>query len=100
MGRIGAQDPILFSLNFLDEFENLMQHTTTHQHIPFDFNSSFIKLHFGSNKQRNVSYEEFTQILHVSVYVYVILISYTGKKRALNYVLLCVKILTNKNAFG
>ena len=49
-----------------DEFETILQHTTTHQHIPFNFNSNFIKRHFGVQKQRNVSYEEFTQILHVS----------------------------------
>ncbi len=50
---------------FVDEFEKIMKHTVMHQHIPFDFNSNFIKRHFGASKKRQVSYEEFTQILHV-----------------------------------
>jgi solute carrier family 25 aspartate/glutamate transporter 12/13 len=47
-----------------DEFEDVLKRTELHQHIPFDFNSKFILLHFGKNKQRTVSYTEFTQLLH------------------------------------
>ena len=50
----------------LDEFEDVLSHTTLHYKHPFNFNSDFIKLHFGRKKQRNVSYGEFTQLIHVS----------------------------------
>ena len=49
----------------VDEFKSVLQRTVFHQHMPFDFNSTFIHLHFGKDKQRNVSYTEFTQLLHV-----------------------------------
>jgi len=47
-----------------DEFEDVLKRTDLYQHIPFNFNSSFILLHFGKNKERTVSYTEFTQLLH------------------------------------
>ncbi|KAL3837138.1 hypothetical protein ACJMK2_022516 [Sinanodonta woodiana] len=47
-----------------DEFEDIVTHTTLHQRIPFNFNCDFIKLHFGENKERKVTYQEFTQLIH------------------------------------
>ncbi|XP_041371457.1 calcium-binding mitochondrial carrier protein Aralar2-like [Gigantopelta aegis] len=47
-----------------DEFEDIIKHTTLNRKIPFDFNSDFIKLHFGADKKRRVSYAEFTQLIH------------------------------------
>ncbi|XP_035220847.1 calcium-binding mitochondrial carrier protein Aralar1-like [Stegodyphus dumicola] len=47
-----------------DEFEEIIKHTTLHQEIPFNFNSEFLRLHFGADKQREISYNEFTQLLH------------------------------------
>ncbi|GFR64060.1 calcium-binding mitochondrial carrier protein Aralar1, partial [Elysia marginata] len=47
-----------------DEFEDLIKHTTLHAHIPFNFESEFIKLHFGRDKSRKVTYQEFTQLIH------------------------------------
>ncbi|XP_013413713.1 calcium-binding mitochondrial carrier protein Aralar1 [Lingula anatina] len=47
-----------------DEFEQVLSHTTLHQYIPFDFKTDFVNLHFGRDKRREVSYAEFTQILH------------------------------------
>lgn len=47
-----------------DEFQDVLQRTDLHQRIPFNFDSKFILLHFGKDKQRDVSYTEFTQLLH------------------------------------
>jgi len=33
--------------------------------IPFDFDCDFVKNHFGKDKQRQINYQEFTQIIHV-----------------------------------
>ena len=48
-----------------DEFEDVLQHTELNDRIPFDFDSHFIRMHFGKDRQRNISYAEFTQLLHV-----------------------------------
>ncbi|XP_076455982.1 electrogenic aspartate/glutamate antiporter SLC25A13, mitochondrial-like isoform X2 [Babylonia areolata] len=47
-----------------DEFEDIIKHTTLNQKMPFNFNSEFIQLHFGKDKSRKVTYNEFTQLLH------------------------------------
>jgi solute carrier family 25 aspartate/glutamate transporter 12/13 len=47
-----------------DEFEDVLRHTELHAHIPFNFDSHFIRMHFGKDHKRNVSYTEFTQLLH------------------------------------
>lgn len=47
-----------------DEFHSILSHTNMHRHIPFDFSSDFIKLHFGKERTRQVSYTEFCQIIH------------------------------------
>ncbi|RUS72268.1 hypothetical protein EGW08_019969 [Elysia chlorotica] len=47
-----------------DEFEDIIKHTTLHASIPFNFESEFIKLHFGRDKSRKVTYQEFTQLIH------------------------------------
>ncbi|XP_055859590.1 electrogenic aspartate/glutamate antiporter SLC25A13, mitochondrial-like isoform X2 [Biomphalaria glabrata] len=47
-----------------DEFQDIIKHTTLHQFIPFDFDSEFIKLHFGKDKSRKVTYTDFTQLIH------------------------------------
>ncbi|XP_021341671.1 calcium-binding mitochondrial carrier protein Aralar1-like isoform X1 [Mizuhopecten yessoensis] len=46
------------------EFEEIIQHTTLNRKIPFDFDCDFIKLHFGKDKERKVTYPEFTQMIH------------------------------------
>lgn len=50
---------------FTDEFVEVMKKTTLHQRIPFDMNGGFVKLYFGKEKKRVVSYAEFSQFLHV-----------------------------------
>lgn len=47
-----------------DEFQDILKHTTLYQSIPFNFESEFIRLHFGKDKSRKVSYSEFTQLIH------------------------------------
>ncbi|KAF8788513.1 calcium-binding mitochondrial carrier protein Aralar1-like [Argiope bruennichi] len=47
-----------------DEFEEIIKHTTLHEQIPFNFGSEFLRLHFGGDKKREISYNEFTQLLH------------------------------------
>ncbi|XP_013781722.1 calcium-binding mitochondrial carrier protein Aralar1-like [Limulus polyphemus] len=47
-----------------DEFEEIVGYTTLHEKIPFDFKGEFMRLHFGDNRKRTVSYTEFSQVLH------------------------------------
>ncbi|XP_005095774.2 calcium-binding mitochondrial carrier protein Aralar2 [Aplysia californica] len=47
-----------------DEFEDIIKHTTLNAKIPFNFESDFIRLHFGKDKSRKVTYPEFTQLIH------------------------------------
>ncbi|KAG9509229.1 Calcium-binding mitochondrial carrier protein Aralar1 [Fragariocoptes setiger] len=47
-----------------DEFEEIIQLTTLHQKIPFDFRGDFMKLHFGEDRKRTVTFSEFSQVLH------------------------------------
>uniref|UniRef100_A0A8C6PXY1 Solute carrier family 25 member 12 n=6 Tax=Nothobranchius TaxID=28779 RepID=A0A8C6PXY1_NOTFU len=47
-------------------FENvrdIFSQTTAHHHIPFNWNCEFIRLHFGHERNKNLSYAEFTQFL-------------------------------------
>ncbi|GFY71627.1 calcium-binding mitochondrial carrier protein Aralar1 [Trichonephila inaurata madagascariensis] len=48
----------------IDEFEEIIKHTTLHEQIPFNFGSEFLRLHFGGDRKREISYNEFTQLLH------------------------------------
>jgi len=48
-----------------DEFKEIISKTTLHQRIPFPLDTSdFVKLYFGKDRQRSVSYVEFSQFLH------------------------------------
>ncbi|XP_078519847.1 electrogenic aspartate/glutamate antiporter SLC25A13, mitochondrial [Lissotriton helveticus] len=47
-------------------FEDVKQvfgQTTIHQHIPFNWDSEFVQLHFGKDRKRFLPYAEFTQFL-------------------------------------
>ncbi|KAK9736869.1 EF-hand domain pair [Popillia japonica] len=46
------------------EFVEVMKKTELHQRIPFNIESPFVQLYFGKNKQRVISYSEFSQFLH------------------------------------
>ncbi|XP_023349419.1 calcium-binding mitochondrial carrier protein Aralar1 [Eurytemora carolleeae] len=47
-----------------DEFVDIISKTTIHKRIPFNYDSEFIKLYFGKEKSRQISYSEFSQFLH------------------------------------
>ena len=48
-----------------DEFKEIISKTTLHQQIPFPLDASdFVKLYFGKERERSVSYVEFSQFLH------------------------------------
>ena len=49
---------------FSDEFKQVIVETSLHKGIPFPFDSDFVKLYFGSKRNRNVTYAEFSQFLH------------------------------------
>lgn len=49
-----------------DEFCEVIKHTVLHKKVPFNFNSDFVKMYFGKDKKRSVTYHEFSQFLHVS----------------------------------
>lgn len=56
-----------------DEFVEVMRKTILHQKMPFNMDSNFIKLYFGKDKKRLISYAEFSQFLHVSILFYCML---------------------------
>jgi len=47
-----------------EEFVGVTQETEIHRNIPFNYDSDFIKLYFGKDKSRQISYSEFSQFLH------------------------------------
>ncbi|XP_056153962.1 electrogenic aspartate/glutamate antiporter SLC25A13, mitochondrial [Lampris incognitus] len=52
--------------NGITTFEDVKQvfsQTTIHQHIPFNWNCEFMRLHFGMERNKHLSYGEFTQFL-------------------------------------
>ncbi|KTF83738.1 hypothetical protein cypCar_00003688 [Cyprinus carpio] len=52
--------------NGIATFENVKQvfgQTTIHQHIPFNWNSEFVQLHFGAERKKHLNYGEFIQFL-------------------------------------
>ncbi|XP_014665799.1 PREDICTED: calcium-binding mitochondrial carrier protein Aralar2-like [Priapulus caudatus] len=48
------------------EFQEIFSHTDLHKQIPFNFDTNFVKNHFGEEKMRSVNYYEFSQLLHVA----------------------------------
>ncbi|XP_010889257.2 calcium-binding mitochondrial carrier protein Aralar1 isoform X1 [Esox lucius] len=42
---------------------DIFSQTTVHHHIPFNWDCEFIRLHFGNDRKKNLSYLEFTQFL-------------------------------------
>ena len=48
-----------------DLLKEIISKTTLHQQIPFPLDASdFVKLYFGKERERSVSYVEFSQFLH------------------------------------
>ena len=46
-----------------DDFRSIISATKQFREFPFNFESDFVTTHFGSKRQRQVTYKEFTQIL-------------------------------------
>uniref|UniRef100_A0A2D4H6J4 Calcium uptake protein 1, mitochondrial n=1 Tax=Micrurus lemniscatus lemniscatus TaxID=129467 RepID=A0A2D4H6J4_MICLE len=57
-------------------FENVKEifgQTIIHHHIPFNWDCEFIRLHFGHNRKKHLTYSEFTQFLQVSYFLFIFL---------------------------
>lgn len=50
-----------------DEFKSIVMKTELYNQLNFDFESDFIKLYFGVDKDRDITYTEFTQLISVSL---------------------------------
>lgn len=48
-----------------ENVRDIFSQTTVHHHIPFNWDCEFIRLHFGHERDKNLSYTEFTQFLQV-----------------------------------
>lgn len=48
-----------------EDVKQVFSQTTNHQHIPFNWDSEFMRLHFGTERTKHLSYGEFTQFLLV-----------------------------------
>ncbi|KAK2886984.1 hypothetical protein Q8A67_015212 [Cirrhinus molitorella] len=46
-----------------EEVKQVFGQTIIHQHIPFNWNSEFVQLHFGADRKKHLNYGEFTQFL-------------------------------------
>ncbi|XP_029587019.1 calcium-binding mitochondrial carrier protein Aralar2-like [Salmo trutta] len=46
-----------------EDVKQVFSQTTNHQHIPFNWDSEFMRLHFGTERTKHLSYGEFTQFL-------------------------------------
>lgn len=46
-----------------EDVKQVFEQTTIHQHIPFNWDSEFVQLHFGKERKRHLTYAEFTQFL-------------------------------------
>ncbi|XP_034523869.1 calcium-binding mitochondrial carrier protein Aralar2 isoform X4 [Ailuropoda melanoleuca] len=47
----------------MEDVKQVFGQTTIHQHIPFNWDSEFVQLHFGKERKRHLTYAEFTQFL-------------------------------------
>ncbi|XP_067934515.1 electrogenic aspartate/glutamate antiporter SLC25A12, mitochondrial-like isoform X2 [Watersipora subatra] len=46
-----------------DEFRRTLEHTEINKFVKFNFDTDFVRLHFGVNRDRAITYSEFTQVL-------------------------------------
>lgn len=46
-----------------EDVKHVFSQTTIHQHIPFNWDSEFMQLHFGKERKKLLTYAEFTQFL-------------------------------------
>ena len=50
-----------------ENVRDIFSQTTVHHHIPFNWDCEFIRLHFGHERNKNLTYTEFTQFLQVCI---------------------------------
>lgn len=55
-------------LTLPENVRDIFSQTTVHHHIPFNWDCEFIRLHFGHERNKNLSYTEFTQFLQVYIW--------------------------------
>ena len=58
----------LLLIFYADNFHKVLSSTLVHQQVNFNF--TFVKQYFGSDHSRELSYEEFVQLLQVHMYTY------------------------------
>ncbi|TRZ02101.1 hypothetical protein DNTS_004795 [Danionella cerebrum] len=46
-----------------EDVHRVFTQTTVHQQIPFDWDSEFVRLHFGADRKKRLNYVEFSQFL-------------------------------------
>lgn len=64
-----------------ENVRDIFSQTTVHHHIPFNWDCEFIRLHFGHDNKKHLSYLEFTQFLQVSGHkVLVVLLVSLGRR--------------------
>lgn len=66
----------LFTNFLIDAFRTVMEKSTVHEIIPFNFDSEFIVMRFGKDRKRQIPYSEFTQLLRVRSLFYSLFLSY------------------------
>ncbi|MGH0140843.1 UNVERIFIED_CONTAM: hypothetical protein FKN15_004215 [Acipenser sinensis] len=54
------------SFIFIENVRDIFGQTVSHHHIPFNWDCEFIRLHFGHDRKKPLSYSEFTQFLQYS----------------------------------
>jgi solute carrier family 25 aspartate/glutamate transporter 12/13 len=50
---------------FQENFKEIIGHTVISKEMPFNFECDFITNNFGKNRDKQINYQEFTQIIHV-----------------------------------
>lgn len=56
---------VVISICAAENARDIFSQTTVHHHIPFKWDCEFIRLHFGQDYKKHLSYLEFTQFLQV-----------------------------------
>ncbi|KAH0621484.1 hypothetical protein JD844_022841 [Phrynosoma platyrhinos] len=54
---------LIFLFSFKENVKEIFGQTIIHHHIPFNWDCEFIRLHFGHNRKKHLTYSEFTQFL-------------------------------------
>uniref|UniRef100_A0AAQ4PR61 EF-hand domain-containing protein n=1 Tax=Gasterosteus aculeatus aculeatus TaxID=481459 RepID=A0AAQ4PR61_GASAC len=57
------------SISF-ENIRDIFSQTTVHHHIPFNWECEFIRLHFGNDRKKCLSYLEFTQFLQICLFTH------------------------------